>query len=80
MGKSTISMAIFNSYVTNYQRVTLLVKSIHIFMANVIIFPPVGSQRTRRGWEGEELSGFLWGNTPFLGQTPDFAEPWFIEN
>ena len=32
MGKSTISMVIFNSYVANYQRVWSIIKSINYIM------------------------------------------------
>jgi len=51
MGKSTISMAIFNSYVTNYQRVTVwrITVALHIHrMVNLSIGkkPPTLSYTT----------------------------------
>ena len=58
MGKSTISMAIFNSYVTNYQRVS---RKLCLFPNDNVVYPPAsrifetwmdsdGHLHDERGW------------------------------
>ena len=48
MGQLTISMAIFNSYMLNYQRVNLFFQKTHVRHIQV---PPRGTRkRPRRAW------------------------------
>ena len=49
MGKSIISMAIFNSYVTNYQRVTSLTE--HFYLAWIAVSQVTGKRLQFANWK-----------------------------
>ena len=62
MGKSTISMAIFNSYVSHYQRVTSEMGWDGLFSRQ---------QKTTKNYQGlSDLSGFWWFLDGFLDISP----------